>query len=60
MSNETEQLLNQILDKHSVLRELFDQTLKEEKSRVHLQRRREITKVLRHIIEQKTTKDGNK
>ena len=45
------EILEQLLAKNQVSRELYDSLLAEEQNRVHLQRRRHIKDVLRGIIE---------
>lgn len=55
--NNPNELLQYILDKHDVPKEIFDEVLNQERVRVHMQRRRGITKALRHIIEQNTGND---
>jgi len=62
MSNQdlARELLDETLKKYDVSIDLFEKTLQEEKIRVHLQRRRNITDVLRNIIEQSTPKEDTK
>jgi len=53
-------LLEETLAKFGVSLQLYEKTLYEEKKRVHMQRRRNITDELRHIIEQQASKDDVK
>jgi hypothetical protein len=55
--NNPDELLQYVLDKHDVPRDIYDALLGQEKSRVHLQRRKSVTKALRHIIEQNANGD---
>lgn len=55
-----DEMLNDILQRNNIPRSLFDKLLKEEKSRVHLQRRRGIVEQLRHIVEQHESKGDKK
>lgn len=60
MNNEAENLLKQVLAKHEVSHALYDLVLKEEKTRVHLLKRRGIVEQLRHVIEQSQSKEVSK